>query len=353
MPGVVAVHCGAGSHNSSLFKDYKKLCNRACEKAAKVLEDGGSAVDAVKVAVVVLENDPLTNCGYGSNLTSDGTVENDASIMDGKTLNFGACGAVKKVKNPVELAYCLCVNQSNSMPLGLIPPSLLVGQGGLDYARNVGLKIVKHNDLISAKATKQFNQYSKLLEAHQKDLLLDTVGAVCIDGSGHVAAACSSGGILLKKPGRVGQAAIFASGSWADSTDKEKESSIAVCTTGCGEHLIQTQLAKEISVDLKHTTCPTVDLHKSMNEKFLLSKFLRNVQNKMGGALVLHRDYLTGDIGVMWGHSTETMVVGYMGAGDKKPKCQFSVLPKHVQAGTAVIVGGSKFYTIDNSSKIS
>lgn len=352
MVGVVAVHCGAGIHSNQLYKNYKKLCNKACEKAIQILAEGGSSLEAVKAAVMVLEDDPLTNCGYGSNLTSAGLVENDASIMDGKTLNYGACGAIKKVKNPIELAYQLCVTQSEALPLGLIPPSLLVGQGGLDYARMIGLKTVKHKDLISKKAFKQFNKYSKILENHQRDQLLDTVGAVCIDGNGHVASACSSGGLILKKPGRVGQAAIFASGSWADSIDKNKESSVAVCTTGCGEHLIQTQLAKEIAVALKYSTCSTVDLHSTMSEKFLESKFLKNVQVKMGGALVLHRDSLTGDVVVLWGHSTETMVVGYMGTEDRKPKCQMSVLPQTVKPGTAVNVGGSKFYTIDNPSSI-
>ncbi|XP_028137581.1 threonine aspartase 1 [Diabrotica virgifera virgifera] len=350
MVGVVAVHCGAGSHSKSLCVDYKKLCNRACNKAIEVLAADGTALEAAKVAVMVLEDDPLTNCGFGSNLNTSGIVENDASIMDGKTLSFGGCGCIKKVKNPITLAYDICIKQSEPRPMGLIPPSLLVGQGGLDHARQAGLKIVKQSDLISKKALKQFNKYKKILdgfEAHEQ--LLDTVGAICIDGGGNVASACSSGGLLLKKPGRVGQGALFGCGTWADSSDHSKEPALAVCTSGCGEHLVQTLLAREIALDLKTSTCPTIDLHKTMTDKFMNSKFLKKVKNKMGGALVLHRDNVTGDVVILWGHSTESMVVGYMGTDDKKPKSFMSVLPQDVRPGEAVNVGGSHFYNMEDS----
>ncbi|XP_018574888.1 threonine aspartase 1 [Anoplophora glabripennis] len=348
MTGLIAVHCGAGHHSGKYHREYKKVCNRACRKGMEVLRKGGSALDAVKEAVIVLENDPLTNAGYGSNLTTEGFVENDASIMNGKTLSFGGCGAIKKVKNPITLAYDLCVKQSDPLPLGLIPPTLLVGPGGLQHARNVGLKIVSNNKLISEKATKQFVKYKGMLELQEENQLLDTVGAVCIDDTGHVAAACSSGGLLLKRPGRVGQAALYGSGSWADSFDKVSESSVAVCTTGCGEHLVQTQLAKEIAEDLKHCTCPTSDLHKTMTDKFLKSRYLKNVKQKMGGALVLHVS-LNGEVSILWGHSTETMAVGYMRYTDQKPQSIISELPNGAQVGQTVNISGSHFFINKNS----
>lgn len=80
----------------------------------------------------------------------------------------------------------------------------------------------------------------------------------------------------MKRPGRVGQAALYASGVWADSFDTINESSVAVCTTGCGEHLVQTQLAKEIGGDLKDCGCPTTQLYKTITDKFL-SKFILNI----------------------------------------------------------------------------
>lgn len=290
------------------------MSSQACKKAIDVLKSGGTALEGVKSALTVLENNPLTNAAYGSNLTCDGTVECDASVMDGKTLTFGGCGAIKKVKNPIELAYKICTNQWEQLPLGLVPPSLLVGNGGLKYARKNGLKIINSKRLISSKALRQYEKYKKLLDDEQ---MLDTVGAVCLDKNGCVAAGSSSGGLILKQPGRVGQASLFGSGCWADSFDV-KEPSIAICTTGCGEHLIQTQLAKEIGDNLKFAQNPTESLHQIMTEKFLNSRFLRNIRQKLGGALVLHVN--KGEVALLWGHSTETMSVGFMKLNDKKPQ---------------------------------
>lgn len=157
-----------------------------------MLRNGGTALEAVKVVITILENDPLTNCGYGSNLTNEGTVETDASIMDGKTLIYGGCGALKNIKNPIELAYDICVKQVAPLPFGLIPPSFLVGRGAVKHAKSAGLKVVKQKSLISAKALRQYNKYQKLVDDSE---LLDTVGAVCVDNNGHVAAGCSSGNV--------------------------------------------------------------------------------------------------------------------------------------------------------------
>lgn len=143
----------------------------------------------------VLENNPLTNAGFGSNLTLEGYVENDAAVMDGKTLLYGGCGAVRKVKNPIELACDICIKQRHDLPLGLIPPSLLVSNGAIHYARKIGLKIVNNKSLISPKALRQHRKYKKMLDfyANVKYEIMDTVGAVCVDSAGNVAAAASSG----------------------------------------------------------------------------------------------------------------------------------------------------------------
>lgn len=343
MTGIVAVHCGAGHHSKKLHKEYRRVCRRACLTGIQTLRAGGSAAEAVKASIIVLENTPITNAGYGSNLTTQGFVECDASLMDGKTLSFGGCGAVRKVKNPITLAYELCNKQSASLPLGLIPPSLLVGSGGLHHAKEIGLETVSNKKLISKKALKQLKKYQDVLNT-QENLLLDTVGAVCLDNSGEVAAGCSSGGILLKKPGRVGQAALYGSGCWADSFAKDYEASIAVSTTGCGEHLVQTQLAREIANDLKSGVSPTINLHKTMTDKFLNSRYLRNHRQKMGGALVIHVEPFKKEASLLWGHSTESMGVSFMKITDTKPKSMISVLPENVKIGQTISVNGNFFY---------
>ncbi|XP_031335006.1 threonine aspartase 1 isoform X2 [Photinus pyralis] len=306
--GFIAVHCGAGHHKDKFHKQYNKLSKLACKAGTDVLKQGGSAIEAVKAAVLILENDPLTNAGYGSNLTTKGQVEGDAAIMDGKTLLYGGCGAVQKVKNPIELAYDICIKQREVLPMGLIPPSLLVGEGGFYHAKAAGLEIVKNKQLISHKALRQFKKYKKLLNTAElvENSPLDTVGAICVDGSGHVASACSSGGLLLKRPGRVGQAALYACGMWADSFSPRTETSVAVCTTGCE------------------------------------SRHLRNIKQKLGGALVLHLT-TEGEGAVLWGHSTETMSVGYMKTTDVKPKALISQLPQEIQVGSSINVGGTHF----------
>lgn len=141
---------------------------------------------------LVLENNPLTNAGYGSNLTTNGVVETDAALMDGKTLLFGGCGAVPRLKNPIALAYNICVKQNEISPYGLVPPSLLVGKGALEYAKSIRLKIVRNKDLIAPRAYRQFKKYNSIVN---KVLLerMDTVGAVCIDNNGNISSALSSG----------------------------------------------------------------------------------------------------------------------------------------------------------------
>ncbi|XP_032760196.1 threonine aspartase 1 isoform X2 [Rattus rattus] len=126
--GFVLVHAGAGYHSESKAKEYKHVCKRACQKAIEKLQAGALATDAVMAALVELEDSPFTNAGVGSNLNLLGEIECDASIMDGKSLSFGAVGALSGIKNPVSVAHrLLCEGQKGKLSAGRIPPWIQLG----------------------------------------------------------------------------------------------------------------------------------------------------------------------------------------------------------------------------------
>ncbi|KAM9589394.1 threonine aspartase 1 isoform 5-T5 [Trichechus inunguis] len=237
--GFVLVHAGAGYHSESKAKEYKHVCKRACQKAIEKLQAGALATDAVTAALVELEDSPFTNAGMGSNLNLLGEIECDASIMDGKSLNFGAVGALSGIKNPVSVANrLLCEGQKGKLSAGRIPPCFLVGEGAYRWAVDHGIPPCPPNIMttrFSLAAFKRNKRKLELAERVETDFIqlkkrrqssekendsgtLDTVGAVVVDQEGNVAAAVSSGGLALKHPGRVGQAALYGCGCWAENT---------------------------------------------------------------------------------------------------------------------------------------
>ncbi|XP_044738263.1 threonine aspartase 1 isoform X2 [Chrysoperla carnea] len=337
---------------------------------------------------LVLEDDPLVNCGYGSNLTMDGTVECDASIMDGTNMHFGACGAVSGVKNPIELAYKLCHNQSKESIL--VAPCILVGDGAYQFAINEGLPLIEKEKLISAKAYKVYKKYKRYLNEYNNhikkrqeseenssevvkpkikvivntnklspvknskrkveildvesstkkmkdneddlensdDLEIgkryDTVGAVCIDNNGCLVSGVSSGGIILKQRGRIGQACIFGAGIWSDEN-------VAVSTTGCGEHIIKTNLAKEIAGNVMDSE---FNLVETLKLKYTDSPILKHEKmEKIAGAIVVNKTEKNCGI-FSWGHTDRHMGVGYMSTDDDSPKICISSDYENIQSTT-------------------
>lgn len=226
MQWAIGVHGGAGEWARSDEGAALVGVRLAVEAAAPGLAAGGSALAAVVAAVSLLEDDPLFNAGTGSVLNLDGEAELDASVMDGSTLASGGVGAIRHVRNPVQVA--LRVMQAT-------PHALLVGQGARDFARSQGFG---EHDPVTERARLRWRAALRS-QAAAKRASPGTVGAVALDSAGRFAAATSTGGVILKLPGRVGDSPIPGAGNYADS--------IAACSaTGRGELMMRTLAAKAL-----------------------------------------------------------------------------------------------------------
>jgi beta-aspartyl-peptidase (threonine type) len=195
---------------------------RAYDAAWTVLQQGGSAIDAVVRAVVELETEPVFNAGVGSCLTEDGEIEMDASVMEGTTFRVGAVGAVRTVRNPILLAKAL-------METG--PHVFLVGEGAERFACTQGFPVATREDLMTER---QFQRWRTAQTKGEPG----TVGAVALDTMGHLAAATSTGGIFNKQAGRIGDSPIIGAGTYADDTLG------ASSATGQGEAIMRTTLTR-------------------------------------------------------------------------------------------------------------
>ncbi|EJD02887.1 N-terminal nucleophile aminohydrolase [Fomitiporia mediterranea MF3/22] len=240
---LIAVHGGAGYHSTDTPSEraVKYALRSACSSAIEILKnERGESTSAAERAICVLEDDACLNAGYGSYLTIDGNVECDASIMNGATHEFGSVGAVQGVKNPVSLASAIMQNSTEPQPLGRVLPLTLVGPGAHAFAESSGLQLIDPNSLISEQARREWEKWKTRFESSvtsvqgpnipecrsrnftfattseaESSHLEDTVGAVACDMSGRMAAGVSSGGLLLKYPGRIGerqQSSVLVSG---------------------------------------------------------------------------------------------------------------------------------------------
>lgn len=368
--GFVLVHAGAGYHSESKAKEYKHVCKRACQRAVDQLKSGALAVEAVAAALVELEDSPFTNAGTGSNLNLSGDIECDASIMDGKSLHYGAVGAISGIKNPILVANRLLTEaQKGKLSAGRIPPCFLVGQGAQDWAVSHGISPCPSEKMATKFSLSAYKRNKRKMELAEKmDMghnqakrkrqssgnengsgCLDTVGAVVVDLEGNVAAAVSSGGLAMKHPGRVGQAAHFGCGCWAENANDMISYSTAVSTSGCGEHLIRTMLARECSSAVQSEDAHQA-LLEAMQNKFISSPFLASEDRVLGGVIVLRccrcveaqpSQNIQGLlVEFLWSHTTESMCVGYMSAQDSKAKTHISRLPPGTVPGQSLAIEG-------------
>jgi beta-aspartyl-peptidase (threonine type) len=223
------VHGGAGA-DPSQAGEFREGVRAAVLAGWSVLAQQGRALDAVEAAVRVLEDDPRFNAGRGSVLTSAGTVEMDASIMEGDRLECGAVAAVSRVANPITLARHVLEERRHV---------LLAGEGAHAFAEAVGVPACDPASLITERQRARLGLRAK-----------GTVGAVALDRHGTVAAATSTGGMVGKRPGRVGDSALIGCGTYADSTLG------GVSCTGSGEAIIRVVLARRALDYLKEADDP-------------------------------------------------------------------------------------------------
>lgn len=231
---IIIVHGGAWNIPDELIEDHIRGVEKAVGVGWEILENGGSALDAVEEAVKTMENDPTFDAGKGSFLNEEGFVELDAIIMDGSTLNVGAVAAVRNIKNPIVLARKV---------MELTEHVLLVGEGANRFARKIGMETVDLSELVLKREIERWKRF-KEGKITTKDLFEQspkgTVGAVALDKHGNFAAATSTGGIAGKMVGRVGDTPLVGCGAYADNNYG------AVSSTGHGEKIMKIVLAKEV-----------------------------------------------------------------------------------------------------------
>ena len=246
----IAIHGGAGSSTADLPEERREALRRSLGEALTlgqvILDEGGSALDAVEKVVALLEDDPLFNAGRGAVFTSDGRITFDASIMDGRDLSAGAVGFVEGVRHPITLARRV---------MRKTPHVLFVGRGAEAFARAEGLEFMPSDWFWTDRRRRQWETWQR---EHAKDRAgrrpvapadavgFGTVGAVALDREGHLAAATSTGGITGKMWGRVGDSPIVGAGTYAD------DRFAAVSCTGRGERFIVHAVAHEIAARVRH-----------------------------------------------------------------------------------------------------
>lgn len=231
---VILIHGGVGTISKempdSVKRDYLKSLSEALELGKNILETGGTSLDAVEQVVKILEDDPKFNAGKGAVYTSEGKHELDASIMDGRDLSCGAVASVKIIKNPISLARLVMEKTVHV---------LLVGEGAEKFGMMMNVDIVPNNYFDTPR---RFDQWQKSINREIKG----TAGCVALDIYGNLAAATSTGGIVNKMPGRVGDTPIIGAGNYADNE------TCAVSCSGQGELFIKYSVAYNVSALMRY-----------------------------------------------------------------------------------------------------
>lgn len=294
---MLVVHGGAWAIPDDMVEAHLRGVNNALAAGWRVLERGGSSLDAVEEAVVIMEDDETFDAGRGSFLNREGKVQLDALIMDGGTLRAGGVGCVERLRNPVRAARKI---------LSESPHVYFVAEGAEKFAAEHGIALCKNEDLIIPREVERLRAYEATLAGSKQDgndlfapeaddvtISHDTVGAVALDREGNIAAATSTGGTLNKAPGRLGDSSLIGCGCYADNQ------SAAASTTGWGEPIMKLVLAKWTADRVAAGNLPEWSAQEAMN-------YLKQRVNGHGGIIVLNPE---GHIGIA--HNTPRMAWAY------------------------------------------
>lgn len=267
---VLVVHGGAWAIPDDMVEAHLNGVRKAVSAGWHTMQKGGSALDAVEEAVVIMEDDETFDAGRGSFLNRDGRVQLDALIMDGATLRAGGVGCVERIANPVRAARKILSDS---------PHVYFVGEGAEVFAAEHGISLCRNEDLVIPREIERLREFQARAATTDDDLFAptishDTVGAVALDRNGNIAAATSTGGTLNKAPGRLGDSSLIGCGCYADNQ------SAAASTTGWGEPIMKLVLAKWAADRVLAGNLPQWAAAEAIN-------YLKDRVNGHGGMIIL------------------------------------------------------------------
>ncbi|MBC8326386.1 MAG: isoaspartyl peptidase/L-asparaginase [Verrucomicrobia subdivision 3 bacterium] len=245
----IVIHGGAGRMDKAKLtparqKNYHATLEASLRAGHAILKRGGSSLDAVQAAIMVMEDSPLFNAGKGSVFTSAGRNELDASLMDGRTLEAGAVGGVTTLKNPILAARAV---------MDHTPHVLLTNEGAEAFAKSRGLEWVNSKYFHTDQRWRQFQEWKRKKDKSKQTFLdekhadyFGTVGCVALDAKGNLAAGTSTGGLTGKQFGRIGDSPIIGAGTYANNQ------TCGISCTGHGEFFIRYAVAHDISAHMEY-----------------------------------------------------------------------------------------------------
>jgi beta-aspartyl-peptidase (threonine type) len=281
----LVVHGGAWAIPDDMVDAHLKGVRNALTAGWNALAKGGTALDAVEAAVVVMEDDETFDAGRGSFLNRDGKVQLDAFIMEGSTLRGGGVGCVERIRNPIRAARKI---------LSESPHVYFVAEGAERFAEEHGIELCDNKELVILREVERLRAFQAQAADQAPDLFApaishDTVGAVALDRDGNSAAATSTGGTLNKAPGRLGDSSLIGCGCYADNE------SAAASLTGWGEPIMKLVLAKWAADRVLAGNLPEWVSQEAMN-------YLKARVNGHGGIILLDAK---GHVGIS--HNTPRM----------------------------------------------